>query len=66
MKKKYKLRCFSCGLTFKNRDEVIRHQGRPYCGICIADQGTDYDLCPNEIDDAKMIEASYIRLYGEY
>ncbi len=68
LKKKYKLRCFSCGNLFKSKRDVFRANGLPYCSDCMADQGSydPNDYCPNEIDDERMRDEAYMRMYGEY
>jgi len=34
MVKKYKLKCFGCGLQFRDKTEVHRHNSKPYCDCC--------------------------------
>ena len=62
-KKKYNLKCFSCGDPFPSKEFVIRIDGIPLCGQCVPDDiYWDYE----EESDQDQIDRANIARYGEY
>jgi len=80
MAKKYKLHCFGCGLLFKNKEEVRRKWGDPYCEVCYTEiligiaesDAYDYEMRewqrkhPGVDYEQYQIDQANIARYGEY
>ena len=63
-KKKYKLKCFSCGDQFNNKTEVYRNYDKtPICGECLANDSYPYEEDPRS--DQERIDEANIARYGE-
>lgn len=79
-KKRYKLKCFNCGYSFQNREDVCRVRGMPYCGVCEGDhhEGIAMTIEDNYYEEKWAqehpgvdreqyeIDRAHIRKYGEY